>query len=100
MRKVSYTPLALALPWHWSGTTLVLPWYRSMPISFIDRIGRTHYRWWFRLIEINMKNPEPKSDAEIIAELQEKIKQYEARERASKLKDQDFLVKPSEPTGP
>jgi hypothetical protein len=70
-----------------------------MPILFLDTRRRTHYRCGLRLIKINMNNPKPKSDAEIIAELQEKVKQLEARNLASESKDQGLLTNPG-PTGP
>jgi hypothetical protein len=46
-----------------------------------------------------MSNPKPKSQAEIIAELQEKIKQLEARNLASESKNQGLPAQGA-PTGP
>jgi hypothetical protein len=70
-----------------------------MPILFLAIRTATHYGWWFWLIEINMKNPKPKSDAEIIAELRKNEAQLEQRNITSESKNQELPTGPS-PTGP
>ena len=78
-------------------------WTDNMPILFIDTTGRTHYRWWFRLIKIVMNKPKPKRPTEVNSGVQNGIsnviKHKEIREIKPTPPNLDLRAG-HEPTGP
>jgi len=58
-----------------------------MPIRFVDKRTATHYKWWFRLIKINMnkpKKPTPPQRVPSPPTIEVEIKERDVKQGADK----------------